>query len=339
MADFNKVNNKLDFRNVKQTQLDSAQTLKGSFSELQSALRTYGTNAILKEGYTHFFQQTNADGLPTYVEYWQASSPSTDKLSFRADNAGDLAGTYFTLQEYLTKRTHVFYFVVNGVGAAPGIGDIETPVLLANNDPASVVAYSTKLVLDSIDEFTVTHNSLLNAYLELEYIQFGQTAPIDVGTSGFLTTRITQGESFQVGEVYLDYDANGSVIYGGNVLKGLLYNPYTASFDVERDEISVTAIVSLDPVISKDPVIYNVNMTTAGVEYSQTLPIGTKGIKLNIRDHQGKYTVGWVSAGTVLTKSPGSTYEKEGLEIIVGKDVVYFIGTKDNIIMEIETWK
>jgi len=335
----NKVNNKLDFRNVKQTQLDSAQTLKGSFSELQSALRTYGTNAILKEGYTHFFQQTNANGLPTYVEYWQASSPSTDKLSFRADNSGDLAGTYFTLQEYLTKRTHVFYFVVSGAGVAPGIGDTETPIILENNDPASVVAYSTKLVLDSVDEFKVTHNGLLNAYLELEYMQFGQTAPIDVGTTGFLTTRITQGQSFQVGEVYLDYDVDGSPIYGGNTLKGLLFNPYTASFDVERDEVTVTAVVSLDPMISKDPVIYNVDMAVAGTEYSQVLPLGTKRIHMNIRDHQGKYTVGWTSGSAVLTKSPGSTYTEESLEIIVGKDTIYFKGTKNNIVMEIITWK
>tara|TARA_R110000851_G_scaffold25740_2_gene73851 strand:- start:546 stop:1562 length:1017 start_codon:yes stop_codon:yes gene_type:complete len=335
----NKVNNKLDFRNVKQTQLDSAQTLKGSFSELQSALRTYGTNAILKEGYTHFFQQTNANGLPTYVEYWQASAPSTDKLSFRADNAGDLAGTYFTLQEYLTKRTHVFYFVVSGAGVAPGIGDTETPIILENNDPASVVAYSTKLVLDSVDEFTVTHNGLLAAYLELEYMQFGQTAPIDVGTTGFLTTRVTQGDSFQVGEVYLDYDVNGSPIYGGNTLKGLLFNPYTASFDVERDEVTVTAVLSLDPVISKDPVIYNVDMAASGTEYSQVLPLGTKRIQMNIRDHQGKYTVGWTSGSTFLTKSPGSTYSEESLEIIVGKDTIYFKGTKNNIVMEIITWK
>lgn len=335
----NKVDNKLDFRNVKQTQLDSAQTLKGSFSELQSALRTYGTNAILKEGYTHFFQQTNANGLPTYVEYWQASAPSTDKLSFRADSGGDLAGTYFTLQEYLTKRTHVFYYVVSGAGVAPGIGDTETPIILENNDPASVVAYSTKLVLDSVDEFKVTHNGLLNAYIELEYMQFGQTAPIDVGTTGFLTTRITQGDSFQVGEVYLDYDVNGSPIYGGNTLKGLLFNPYTASFDVERDEITVTAQVDLGPLISKDPTVHNVVMATAGVEYSLALPIDTKQIQAQIRDHNGKYYISWSSGGAQWTKSPGSTYEVQGLELDITNNTIYFTGTKDNITMEIITWK
>jgi hypothetical protein len=60
---------------------------------------------------------------------------------------------------------------------------------------------------------------------------------------------------------------------------------------------------------------------------------------LNIRDHLGKYTVSWISGGPVITKSPGSSYTEEGLEVIAGKDVLYFTGTKDNIVMEIITWK
>lgn len=335
----NKVNNKLDFSNVKQTQLDPGQTLKGSFSELQSALRSYGTNAILKDAYTDIIQLTNVDGLPTTVEYWQATNPSTDKLQLSADVGGDKAGTYFTLQEYTTKRTHTFYYVVSGSGVAPGIGDIETPINIATNDPASVVTFATKNVLDTIEEFDVIQNSLLASYLEIRYTQFGDSDLIDVGTSGFMTTRLISGESFKVGEVELEYDIDNNPIYNGNVLKDLIYNPYTASFDVERSEIEVTAVVSLDPLVSKDPVIYNVSMATAGTEYSQVLPLGTKGIKLNVRDHLGKYTISWTSGGSVLTKSPGSLYEKEGLEIITGKDTIYFTGTKDGIVMEIETWK
>lgn len=335
----NKVDNKLDFRNVKQTQLDPGQTLKGSFSELQSALRTYSTNAILKEGYTHFIQTTNVDGYPTQVDYWQALNPAKDKLTVSADIAGSKAGTYFALQEYLTKKVHVFYYIVSGSGTAPGIGDIETPINIVTNDAASLVARATDIVINTINNFTSVQPSLLSNYLEIEYFQFGDVDAIDVGTSGFLTNRLIEGTSHKVGEVCLDYDVDGYPIYGGNTLKGLLFNPFTASFDVERDDVTVTAVTNLDPIVSKDPVIYNVAMATSGTEYSQVLPIGTKGVKLNIRDHQGKYTVGWVSAGTVLTKSPGSTYEKEGLEIVVGQDTIYFTGTKNNIVMEIETWK
>jgi hypothetical protein len=335
----NKVNNKLDFSNVKQTQLDPGQTLKGSFSELQSALRSYDTNAILKDAYTDIIQTTDVDGRPLSVEYWQATAPSTDKLQFSADVAGSKAGTYFTLQEYTTKKTHTFYYVVSGSGVAPGVGDIETPINIATNDPASVITFATKTVLESADEFIIKHPSLLASYLEISYMQFGDTALIDVGTSGFVASRLISGESFKVGEVELEYSVDGDPVYNGNTLKDLIYNVYTASFDAERSDITVTATVDLAPLISKDPVIYNVTMTTAGTEYNLTLPLETKRFKLNIRDHLGKYTVSWISGGPVITKSPGSSYTEEGLEVIAGKDVLYFTGTKDNIVMEIITWK
>ena len=99
---YNKVNNKLNFSNVKQTQLESGQVLKGSFSELQSALRTYSTNPILTDAYTHFSQTTNASGYPTYVEYWQASSNSEFRLTFVQDVLGSLSGQYVLIEEYLT---------------------------------------------------------------------------------------------------------------------------------------------------------------------------------------------------------------------------------------------
>jgi len=335
----NKVNNKLDFRNVKNSQFGGAQTDRMEFSELQSSKRVYHTTPILKDAYTHFIQQTNVDGYPTFVEYWQATSSAKDKLQFSSDVAGSKAGTYIVLQEYLTKRTHVLYYVVSGSGVAPGIGDIETPINIVTNDSAALITYATKLVIDAIDEFTAIQNGLLSSFLEIEYFQFGETSAIDVGTTGFISTRLVNGTSFKVGEVVLEYDVNGHPIYNGSTLKGLLYNPYTASFDVERDEITVTATVDLDPLISKDPTIYNVAMTTANTEYSLVLPLETKRFQMNIQDHKSKYTVSWVSGGAILTKSPGTTYEEQGLEVIPGKDTIYFTGKKNNLTMEIVTWK
>ena len=236
----NKVNNKLDFRNVKQTQLDSAQTLKGSFSELQSALRTFGTNAILKDAYTDIIQITNAQGESNSCRILASKHVVlTDKTKFRADVAGDLAGTYFTIQEYSSKKTHAFYYVVSGVGVAPGVGDIETPIILENNDTAAIVTYSTKLVLDSIEGIIVVQKSLLSSFLTIEYLEFGGDSLVDVATSGFMTSNLVQGESFKVGEICLDYDLNGNPIYNGNVLKGMKYNVYTASFDVAPGNIEI----------------------------------------------------------------------------------------------------
>jgi hypothetical protein len=335
----NKVNNKLDFSNVKQTQLDPGQTLKGSFSELQSALRSYGTNAILKDAYTDIVQTTDVDGRPLNVEYWQATAPSTDKLQFNADVAGSKIGVYFTLQEYTTKKTHTFYYVVSGSGTAPGVGDIETAINIATNDPASVIAFATKNVLDTIDEFIVSQPSILSSFIEIQYMQFGNTDLIDVGTSGFVATRLISGESFKVGEVELEYNVDGDPIYNGNTLKDLIYNVYTASFDAERSDITVTATVDLSPLISKDPVIYNVAMVTAGVEYSQVLPTDTKRFQLKIRDNKSAYTIGWVSAGTTYSKAYGTIYEEEGLELEVTNNTIYFTAKKDAVVMEIITWK
>lgn len=242
----NKVNGKKDFSNVKQTQLDSGQTLKGSFSELQSALRTYSTNSILREGYTHFIQTLDGNNLPTNVEYWQATSTAKDRLTVVADSAGDLAGKYFALQEYLTKKVHVFYYVVSGGGSAPGVGDIETAINIVTNDSAALVARATNTVINATEDFTSVQPSLLAGNLEIEYFQFGETDAINVATSGFTTDRLTSGTSYKVGEVSLSYNASGDTIYNGNVLKGLTFNVFTASMELEKTVVDVSIQEGLD---------------------------------------------------------------------------------------------
>ena len=119
--DFNKKNGKLDFRNIKNTQFDSAQTNKMAFSEFNSAFRHLETNAILKDAYTHFSQTLNASGLPTYVEYFQASDNSIFTLTFPADVADSTVGDYIVIEEYLTKKTIALYAVVSGTGSAQRI--------------------------------------------------------------------------------------------------------------------------------------------------------------------------------------------------------------------------
>lgn len=335
----NKKNGKLDFRNVKNTQFDPSQTQKMAFSELQSAYRQYETNAILKDAYTHFVQELDGNDRPTKVTYYQATAPAKDRINVRADNNGDLAGTYLTLQEFISKKTFVFWFKVSGVGSAPGIGDIEIEVNLNNNDPASLVAFALKAAIEFTSEFIVTNSEILASRIDLEYYEFGEVDAIDVGTTGFLATRLVEGESFVVGEVELSYDVDGSPIYNGNKLKGLLYNPYTASFDVERDEITVTSVVSLEPLISKDPTVYNVAMPLANTEYSLAIPLDTKRIQVNIRDAKSTYTISWTSGGAYLSKGYGIVYEESNLQIVAGNDTIYFTAPKANMVMEIITWK
>jgi len=258
----NKVNNKLDFRNVKQTQFDGVQTNRMSFSELQSGYRSYDTTAVLKDAYTHFIQTLNSNNLPTQVTYYQATSPTQDRINVRADSGGDLAGKYITLQEYISKKTYVFWFNVSGSGTAPGIGDVEIQVDLITNDAALVVAFALKTAFNTTEEFIVLDESSMSSYVDVEYLQFGETQAINVGTSGFVVNRIVQGESFEVGEIKLEYDSNDNPIYNGNTLIGLKYNQYTASFDIDTtssiikdsdgDELEINADGSINTVPKKD---------------------------------------------------------------------------------------
>lgn len=328
----NKKNGSLDFRNVKNTQFDAAQTSKLEFSELQSSKRVYLTNAILKDAYTHFIQTLNVDNLPTKVEYYQATKPVIDRINFGPDVSQSLAGTYIILQEYITKKTTAFYYVVDGNGTAPGVADEEIAVNISENDPAPVVALSTKQVMDGIEEFIVKQKNFLSGYIDVEYLQFGETEAIDTGTSGFIVTRVQEGESYKVGEVELSYDVDNNPIYNGNTLRGLLYNPYTASFDVERDNIDVT-VVSDAPSSFQ---VSNIEVTTANTETEITIADNVKKYRIKAREPDTIIRVTNVSGGDYFTIPYGNVYEENDIKT---NGVSLFIETnKNNKIIELITW-
>jgi hypothetical protein len=231
---------KLDVRGVKQTQFDSGQVLKGSFSEIQSSIRTLNTNTILKDAYTHLIQELDEDERPTKVDYYQAVSPSVHMLTFRADVNGDLAGKYFKMQTYIDKKTHVFYYIVDGEGEEPTEGDFKYPIDIISNDSASLVSYSTRNSIKTISEFTIIGNNLVSSFIDIEYNQFGNTSLIDVRDTGFTSLSKKDGESILVGEISLDYDESGYVVYNGNKLKGLYFNPYTANFETQPLSLGIT---------------------------------------------------------------------------------------------------
>jgi hypothetical protein len=297
---FNKKDNKLDFKNVKNTQFDPGQTQKMAFSELQSAFRHYETNAILKDAYTHFIQELDGSDRPTKVTYYQASAPASDRINVRADSGGDLAGTYFTLQEFITKKTHVFWFQVSGSGSAPGIGDVEHQIDLTTNDPASVVAFAVKSAIESTDEFYVLDSNLLSSYVDIQYYQFGDTQAIDLGTSGFLANRLVQGDSFEVGEMCLEYDTAGNPIYNGNTLKGLRYNSYTASFEVTPTGVTIADSDGHELNINPDGSIN----TVPTKEYDS--------FEVTARDTMGNITQVEYKLLAVLIKTVDITYDTDG---------------------------
>lgn len=227
----NKKAGKLDFRNVKKTQFDASQTQKMEFSELQSAKRVFDTNTILKDGYTNFSQTLDGQNRPTSVTYYQASDYTIDRLNFVADVSGSLAGTYYVITSPLSEKTIALYQVVDGSGVAPNVADEEYPVAISENDTAGVVAFSNKQVLNSIQEFTLLFSPMAANYLEFQYNEFGEAVPINLGTTGFTTSRSKTGDAFEVGSVELEYDNDGNIVWQGQVLKGAVFNPYKAEFN------------------------------------------------------------------------------------------------------------
>lgn len=323
---------KKDFRNVQQTQLDRGQVLKGSFSELNSALRTVDTNAILKDSYTHFTQSLNAKKLPTRVTYYQAFDPAIDELTFVGDTAKSLAGKYFILEEFITKTTHAFYYIVDGTGTAPGVADAETAIAISENDNAATVAFATKATLDSMEEFIIKASNFLSGSITLEYYQFGETSAINLGTSGFSVSRVKEGQSVQVGEVDLSYDVDDNPIYNGNTLKGLVFNPFTASFDVElKSDITV----NLETTASGFSV-QNIAFSTAGVEQAVAIPDGTKKFSMKVREPNTRMEIAHTSGGDHFTIPYGNQYDVVDVKTV--STTVYVTMSKDSTTLELLLW-
>ena len=232
----NKVNNSLDFRNMKQTQFDSGQVLKGSFSELMSALRSYNVNAVIKDAYTHFIQELDSNDRPVLIDYYQATKPAIDSITLTDDVSGNSSGKYFALFNYISKKNVLFYYTVDSVGTAPGLEEIEIAIDISENDPASVKAFATAEVINQ-QGFLAKQVSFISPVITIEYLEFGETPVVYVGTTGFTTSRIQNGDSVRVGTVSLSYNGNGDPIYNGQLLKNHVFNVYNASFDTQFKEL------------------------------------------------------------------------------------------------------
>lgn len=226
----NKVNGKLDFRNIKSTQFGSAQTNRLEFSELQSAKRVFNTNSILKDGYTNFIQTFNVENKLSKVEYFHATSPAIDEITYVSDVGGASSGNYYVLIDPLTKVTYSIYQVVSGVGSAPGVSDVEIPATYNNNDTAAVVKIANATALKTANIFKIEYELNLSPTIKAVYQSYGEATVIDTTNSNIIVNRLDQGEEYKVAEVELEYDAEGSVVWQNQTLKNATYDPYNAEF-------------------------------------------------------------------------------------------------------------
>ena len=87
------------------------------------------------------------------------------------------------------------------------------------------------------------------------------------------------------------------------------------------------------------PTITNVSAATAGIEYSHTLPAGTKRFILKSRQ-SGILRIAYSSGATstnYITVSGGAIYSEEDLTLDVSKDI-FFRSTKNSDVIEVLSW-
>lgn len=88
-----------------------------------------------------------------------------------------------------------------------------------------------------------------------------------------------------------------------------------------------------------NPIIYNVTLTNAGTEYSQTLPANTRKVLIRVRSGASDLKLAYTSgeSGTkYITIPAGSSKYLEG--IYIKGETLYFQSPTASEVVEIEAW-
>lgn len=328
----NKVKGQLDFSNIKMSQFGMGNVIRASFSELQSALRVTNTNALLRDAYTHFVQELDENNNPTKIEYYQASKAVIDEVFFANDVSGGLEGKYILLQEFISKREIALYITVDGVGTAPSVGDLQVPVNISENDPASIVRLAFINALAPYESFQVERvGKYTDTSIKITYLQFGESEAIDLTDTGFTVTRLQSGDSFKVGEVIIEYDENQNPIWDGNLLKGMVYNAFTGEFEASGGDTKDSA---------QELEIINLNMSLRDIEYTLNVPDNTKKITMRSRNKKANIQLSEVEGNSNLnyiTIKRGGTLSEDGISL-QGKSL-YLVSDEDDTVLEVMVWR
>jgi len=334
------MNDKKDFKNIKQTQFDRGQVLKGSFSELQSALRTFQTTPVLLDSYSYFDVVTDSEGRPIEISYYQSTDYAKYQIIFTADVSDSLVGQYISITMPSSKVRYILYYVVSGSGSEPlpsALNLIQLPININTNDPAAIVKRSTDLVINTIEDLTITDKStgFLKTDTEFALTQAGVCKEISVNGTGFTLNTVNLGSEVQVGHIELQYDDDGNIIWQGNVLPDLCYNPTTGSFE----SCGGSGGGSSDLTSSKEPTIVNYEIPLKNVENTITIPDNTKQFLLKSSDKSAVLQLSYVageSATNFITLGKGATLSQSEVDL-VGKSF-YIQSDKDLTRLEILFW-
>lgn len=320
------------------SQYDNGQVLRDAHSLPGHYLRVKESNVLVADFFDYFTAIYNDDNQPTQVCYYAGIQPHLTTIVFNNDVSGNLAGTYFLISSGRKGRSFAVVYTVNGSGAIPSIPDVENIIVdIIPDEVSNIICVATAIALRPYNlYFNVVRQ---NSVLEITTVHLGITNDtIDTGATGFTIVN-SAGQSSLVAKINLTYSAEGNPIWQGQELVDHIYNIHSTSFDIEREEITVSAILDAAPLISKDPEIFNVSMAVANNEYSQVLPVDTKRFQISIRDSLSKFTIGYTPSGTIFTVERGVVYSEENLKLEVTNNTIYFTAPKSNLVAEIIIWK
>jgi hypothetical protein len=325
--------NDIEVEDVTSTsQYDGLQVLKDAHSLPGHYIRTRESLTLVKPYFDSFSATYDSNNNPLEVCYFAGTKSHITSIGFIDDVNSSLAGDYFIISSGRKEARYAVYYVVDGVGTDPNLSGVTSiRVDIQENDLAPIIAVATQIALNAVyNAFTIRR---INSVLEIETKKLGETNnTLDIGTGFTISNDI--GENQVVEKVNLEYSSEGNPIWQSEELFNYRYNVYTGRFEL-IEEITV----NLDTLVSKEPEIFNVAMAISGTEYSLTLPVDTKRFSMKIRDNSSKFEVSYISGGDTYSISRGTEYSEEGLSLDTGSITLYFSGNKDNLIMEIITWK
>ena len=271
--------NDIEVEDVTSTsQYDGLQVLKDAHSLPGHYIRTRESLTLVKPYYDSFIVEYDGNN-PVNVEYYVGTKSHLTTIGVVGDVSQSLAGTYFIVSGGRKETRYAVYYTVDGNGTAPSLpGVINVEVPISEDDPASIVAYGTELVLNNLgDVFTIRR---ANAVLEVETQKLGVTNnTIDVGTGFTITNNIGTNELVET--VNLTYSSSGFPIWQSQELRDYKYNVYTGRFEVNPDvsvdltDLGITAenfeINNIDVPVANTPVTINIPNNAKRFEIQATL--------------------------------------------------------------------
>ena len=217
------------------TYLDPTLADKIQHEDQANAKRVINIDNVVGEYYSRAEVTYNSDGSATNSKFYQDTDQEISKIEFVSDVSGNLNNKYFLINSGLDETGYYVWYNVGNLGTDPEFnGKTGIEVAINTDEPASVVALATKLMVNAIASSDFISSSYSNVAI-FETIQYGDTTDTADFNAGFTFETTKQGVSVLV----LDYDIpqQDGIRY--------IYNELEKEFVPISTEISITSKVEI----------------------------------------------------------------------------------------------